>query len=158
MLLRIQRLAPGLSRDPVWRNTHVKPPQDDPLTVEDVEQLGQPVEQQRIGLRARHVDRHRDAQLNRSVDLEELCEFLATADIYVTSYLAAEQIVSGTLAYALGSGKSVVSTPDSYAQKMLGEGRGRLVPFRDPAALAREIGWLLDNKVEGRAMRKNAYP
>lgn len=94
---------------------------------------------------------------NRFVSLEELCEFLGAADIYVTPYLNPEQVVSGTLAYALGAGKAVVSTPYWHAQEMLDEGRGRLVPFRDSRALASEINDLLDNETERHAMRKRAY-
>jgi len=94
---------------------------------------------------------------NRYVDLEELCEFLGAADIYVTPYLSQEQITSGTLAYALGAGKAVVSTPYSYAQEMLADGRGRLVPFQDPDAITHEIEWLLENEQERQAMRKRAY-
>ena len=94
---------------------------------------------------------------DRYVDLEELCQFFGAADIYITPYLGAEQIVSGTLIYALGAGKAVVSTPYSYAQEMLAEGRGRIVPFSDPDAIAREVGWLLDHETERQAMRKRAY-
>ena len=94
---------------------------------------------------------------NRFVSLEELCEFLGAADIYVTPYLNPEQVVSGTLAYALGAGKAVVSTPYWHAQEMLDEGRGRLVPFKDSVALAREVIDLLDNETERHAMRKRAY-
>jgi len=94
---------------------------------------------------------------NRFVDLEELCEFLGAADIYVTPYLNREQIVSGTLAYALGAGKAIISTPYWYAEEMLAEGRGILVPFRDPKALAEQVIYLLDNEVERHAMRKRAY-
>lgn len=94
---------------------------------------------------------------NRYVDLDELCQFLGAADIYITPYLGAEQIVSGTLAYALGAGKAVVSTPYSYAEEVLAEGRGRLVPFQDADAIAREVGWLLDHEIERQAMRKRAY-
>ncbi len=94
---------------------------------------------------------------NRFVELKELCELLGAADIYVTPYLNKEQIVSGTLAYALGSGKATVSTPYWYAEEMLAEGRGRLVPFKDPTALAREINDLFEQEVERHAMRKRAY-
>jgi glycosyltransferase involved in cell wall biosynthesis len=94
---------------------------------------------------------------DRYVDLAELCDYLGAADIYVTPYLGQEQIVSGTLAYALGAGKAVVSTPYSYAQEMLADGRGRLVPFRDPEAIAREVDSLLSDPTEQQAMRKRAY-
>ncbi|MDD5205726.1 MAG: glycosyltransferase family 4 protein, partial [Desulfobacterales bacterium] len=94
---------------------------------------------------------------NRFVDLKELCEFLGAADIYVTPYLNREQIVSGTLAYALGTGKATVSTPYWYAEEMLAEGRGRIVPFQDSAALASQVNDLFAQEVERHAMRKRAY-
>ncbi len=94
---------------------------------------------------------------DRFVNLEDLIDFIGSADIYVTPYLNEEQIVSGTLAYTLGVGKAVVSTPYWYAQEMLADGRGRLVPFRDSHALANEINFLLDNPEERNAMCKRAY-
>ncbi len=94
---------------------------------------------------------------NRFVELKELCEFLGIADIYVTPYLEEAQITSGTLAYAMGTGKAVISTPYWYATEMLAEGRGRIVPFRNPAAMAEQIIELLDNDVARHAMRKKAY-
>jgi glycosyltransferase involved in cell wall biosynthesis len=94
---------------------------------------------------------------NRFVSLEELIEFIGAADIYITPYLNAAQIVSGTLAYTLGAGKAVISTPYWYAEEMLADGRGALVPFRDPAALAEQVIGLLDNEAQRHAMRKRAY-
>lgn len=94
---------------------------------------------------------------NRFVSLEELVEFISAADIYITPYLNEAQIVSGTLAYTLGAGKAVISTPYWYAQEMLSDGRGVLVPFRDPEALAEQVIKLLDNEAERHAMRKRAY-
>ena len=94
---------------------------------------------------------------NRFVALKELCEFLGAADIFVTPYLNREQIVSGTLAYALGAGKAVISTPYWYAEEMLSDGRGRIVPFEDSNTLAAEVIDLLDNEVGRHAMRKRAY-
>jgi len=95
--------------------------------------------------------------VNRFVELKELCEYLGAADLYVTPYLGENQITSGTLAYALGTGKATVSTPYWYATELLDEGRGRLVPFRDSDAIAQELNYLLDNETELHAMRKKAY-
>jgi glycosyltransferase involved in cell wall biosynthesis len=94
---------------------------------------------------------------NRFVSLEELVEFIGAADIYITPYLNQAQITSGTLAYTLGAGKAVISTPYWYAEEMLTEERGALVPFRDPAALAEQVIDLLDNEAKRHAMRKRAY-
>ena len=94
---------------------------------------------------------------NRFVSLEELVEFISMADIYITPYLNAAQITSGTLAYTLGAGKAVISTPYWYAEEMLAEERGLLVPFADPEALAKQVIDLLDNESKRHAMRKRAY-
>lgn len=94
---------------------------------------------------------------NRFVSLEELIEFIGAADIYITPYLNAQQIVSGTLAYTIGAGKAVISTPYWYAEEMLADGRGVLTPFRDPGALADQVIDLLSNEAKRHAMRKRAY-
>ncbi len=94
---------------------------------------------------------------NRFVELKELCEFLGTADIYITPYLEEAQITSGTLAYAMGTGKAVISTPYWYATEMLAEGRGIIVPFKNPDAVAEQIVYLLDNDVNRHTIRKKAY-
>lgn len=94
---------------------------------------------------------------NRFVSLEELIVFISVADIYITPYLNAEQITSGTLAYTLGAGKAVVSTPYWYAEEMLAEERGVLVPFHDPSMLAARVNGLIDNEAGRHAMRKRAY-
>jgi glycosyltransferase involved in cell wall biosynthesis len=94
---------------------------------------------------------------NRFVALEELVQFITAADIYITPYLDEAQITSGTLAYTLGAGKAVISTPYWYAQEMLAEERGALVPFRDPPALAAQVISLLGNEARRHAMRKRAY-
>ena len=94
---------------------------------------------------------------NQFVTLEELVEFIGAADIYITPYQNPAQIVSGTLAYTLGAGKAVISTPYWYAEEMLAEERGALVPFRNPPALAAQVIDLLDNEAKRHAMRKRAY-
>jgi len=95
--------------------------------------------------------------LNRFVKQEELREFLGAADVYVTPYLNEAQITSGTLAYALGAGKAVVSTPYWHATELLAEKRGRLVPFNDVDALAEGVNHYFDNEAEHHATRKRAY-
>ncbi len=94
----------------------------------------------RLGV-ADHVIFH-----DRFVSQEELVDFLAAADIYITPYVQPAQITSGTLAYAVGAGKAVISTPYLYAREILADGRGVLVPWRDPAAIAREVVELIDNE------------
>jgi glycosyltransferase involved in cell wall biosynthesis len=94
---------------------------------------------------------------NRFVALDELVQFISAADIYITPYLDAAQITSGTLAYTVGAGKAVISTPYWYAEEMLADDRGALVPFRDPQALADQVIDLLDNESRRHAMRKRAY-
>lgn len=94
---------------------------------------------------------------NRFVELKKLCEFLGASDIYITPYLNKEQIVSGTLAYALGAGKATISTPYWYAEEILADGKGIIVPFNDSNTIANQIINLLSNAVERHAMRKKAY-
>lgn len=94
---------------------------------------------------------------NRFVALEELKEFIGAADLYLTPYLNEAQITSGTLAYAFGSGKAVISTPYWHAAELLADDRGVLVPFGDAAAIAREVISLLRDDPRRHAMRKHAY-
>ncbi len=102
------------------------------------------------------INRHVIFQ-NSFVALRELGEFLGIADIYISPYPEEAQITSGTLAYAMGTGKAIISTPYWYAVEMLAEGRGKIVPFKNPNALAEQINALLDNDGQRHAMRKKAY-
>jgi len=109
-----------------------------------------------ISLAERHrVEKHVIFH-NRYVSAGELQDFLGAADIYVTPYLDKSQITSGTLAYAFGSGKVVVSTPYWHAEELLAQGRGVLVPFHDPSAMAASIGDLLDDPAGMRRMGEQA--
>jgi glycosyltransferase involved in cell wall biosynthesis len=89
---------------------------------------------------------------NRFVSQHELTDFLSATDIYITPYLQPEQSTSGTLAYAVGAGKAVISTPYIYARELLADGRGTLVPWRDSAAIAREVLALRNDDDGRRAM------
>jgi glycosyltransferase involved in cell wall biosynthesis len=81
---------------------------------------------------------------NRFVTPEDLKEFVSATDIYLTPYLNQAQITSGTLAQVFGAGKAVISTPYWHAQELLADGRGILVPFAQPAAIAAAVGEYLD--------------
>jgi glycosyltransferase involved in cell wall biosynthesis len=94
---------------------------------------------------------------NRFVNDEELIEHVGAADIYITPYRHEAQVVSGTLAIALGAGKAIVSTPYWHAKELLAESRGVIVPFQDPGAIADAVLSLLENDAKRHAMRKRAY-
>src|SRR5512133_611361 len=94
---------------------------------------------------------------NRFVSLDDLKEFIGATDIYLTPYLNEAQITSGTLAYVFGAGKAVVSTPYWHAQELLADGRGILVPFRDPHAIAEGVCRFLDDSEHMRATREKAH-
>jgi glycosyltransferase involved in cell wall biosynthesis len=94
---------------------------------------------------------------DRFVSPEEMAEFIGAADIYITPYRYEAQVVSGTLAYALGAGKAIISTPYWHAIELLDDRRGMLVPFQNPDAIAQKTIELLDTPALRHAMRKRAY-
>ena len=99
-----------------------------------------------LGVRAnvRFVDKY--------LTKEEVIKYLHLSDIYLTPYLSKEQAVSGTLAYAVGCGRVVVSTPYRYAREMLGDGRGMLAEFRDAASLATCMRYILQHPLRKKEM------
>lgn len=94
---------------------------------------------------------------NRFVDLKELKEFISVADIHITPYLNPAQITSGALAYSVGAGKAVVSTPFWYAKEILSNNKGVLIPFENPDALAEQVVDLLENESKRHSIRRRAY-
>jgi glycosyltransferase involved in cell wall biosynthesis len=107
---------------------------------------------------ARDLGVHNHVQFHdRDVNLPELCEWLGVADVYVTPYLSEDQIVSGTLAYAMGAGNAVVSTPYWYAVEMLANGRGTIADFGDSEAFAEAVSFLLRDELERHSIRRRAY-
>jgi len=95
--------------------------------------------------------------VDRYLDFDELVGYLAATDIYLTPYLNPVQIVSGTLAYAVGCGKAIVSTPYLYAKELLAHNRGFLCEFRDADSIARQLNMLLDDPALRRATERRAY-
>ena len=95
--------------------------------------------------------------VDKYLDDEELLAYLAATDIYLTPYLNPVQIASGTLAYAVGCGKAVVSTPYLYAQELLANQRGFLCEFRDSESIASHLIALLDDPALRRCVERRAY-
>jgi len=95
--------------------------------------------------------------INCFVTDEKLHQFLNAADYYLTPYLHKEQLTSGTLAFAMGIGKAVISTPYWHAEELLADGRGILVPFQDHKAITAAMIGLLDDPAACNAMRRRAF-
>ncbi len=101
---------------------------------------------------------HYNVQLvDKYLDFDEVVSYLAATDIYLTPYLNPAQIVSGTLAYAVGCGKAIVSTPYLYAQELLAHNRGFLCDFRDAGSITARLNMLLDDPSLRRATERRAY-
>lgn len=94
---------------------------------------------------------------NQFVSDERLNNFLCATDIYVTPYQNKEQLTSGTLAFAVGSGKAVVSTPYWAAEELLDEGRGKIIAFNDNKGLSEAIIGLLKDETIFNGCRRRAY-
>jgi glycosyltransferase involved in cell wall biosynthesis len=95
--------------------------------------------------------------LDEYLELPQLLDYLQAADIYVTPYANPAQVTSGTLSYAVGMGKPVVSTPYVHAREILSDDHGILVPFRDSQALAAAINRLLDDDALRAGFAARAY-
>jgi glycosyltransferase involved in cell wall biosynthesis len=95
--------------------------------------------------------------INRYLPFDELVQYLRATDIYLTPYLNPAQIVSGTLAYAIGCGKAVISTPYLYAKELLSFNRGLLADFRDSDSIARSVLALLDDPALRASIERRAY-
>jgi len=94
---------------------------------------------------------------NRYLTKNEIVSYLMATNIYLVPYLNPNQIASGTLAYAVGAGRAAISTPFIYAQELLGDGRGVLVPFRDSEAIADALELLMGDPVLRADMAMAAY-
>ena len=94
---------------------------------------------------------------NRFVDDQELHNFLCAADVYVTPYMNEKQLTSGTLSFAVGAGKAVVSTPYWAATELLADGRGKLIEFENSEQIAETIIGLLQDDSQFYSLRRQAY-
>jgi len=94
---------------------------------------------------------------NRFLTKRELIKYLQATDIYLLPYISPNQISSGTLVYALGAGRAVISTPYLHAKEVLAEGRGLFCKFKNPASIAEGIDKLLADERLRSDMEKKAY-
>ncbi len=94
---------------------------------------------------------------DRYLPLNEIIKFLQATDIYISTSLDPNQTVSGTLSYALGTGRCIVSTAFSQAKEIINDDTGRLVDFRNPDAYADAVLKLLENKNQLEEMYFCAY-
>lgn len=129
----------------VWGKTH-------PVVKQEVgevyrRQLEEQVDRLGLGGHVRFVD--------KLLTQEEVVHSLVMSDIYMTPYLGREQAVSGTLAYGVGYGRVIVSTPYRYATEMLGGGRGLLADFRDAKSLETQLLDVLDHPDKKLQMERN---
>jgi glycosyltransferase involved in cell wall biosynthesis len=121
---------------------------------------------------ARHGEAYRDSLSALATDLgvadhvrfidaffetDDVLDYLAAADIYVTPYLNLAQVTSGTLAYAVGLGKPIVSTPYVHARELFADGSGRLVDFGDSAGFGKAINDLLAGGDATKDLRRRTY-
>ncbi len=118
---------------------------------------GESYREELLGRVERYGLQHNVRLVDKYLAFDELLAYLGATDVYLTPYLNPVQIVSGTLAYAVGMGKAVVSTPYLYARELLANGRGLLAPFRDPEAMATALNALLDDPWLRRATERRAY-
>jgi glycosyltransferase involved in cell wall biosynthesis len=94
---------------------------------------------------------------NRFLTKRELIRYLQATDIYITPYLGPNQASSGTLVYALGAGRAVVSTPYIHAKEVLSHGRGMFCEFKNSDSIAEEVKKLLENDKLRKDVEKKAY-
>jgi glycosyltransferase involved in cell wall biosynthesis len=122
-----------------------------------VRQQGETYRQGLVDLvRARDLTDH-VAFVDEYLTQRQIVDYLLASDVYVTPYLDPNQITSGTLAYALGAGKAIISTRYLHATETLANGRGILVDFRDSAQLAAATLRLLTDPIEKADFERRAY-
>jgi glycosyltransferase involved in cell wall biosynthesis len=107
-------------------------------------------------VRARDLTAH-VAFVDDYLTQRQIVDYLLASDVYVTPYLDPNQITSGTLAYALGAGKAIISTRYLHATETLANGRGILVDFRQAEQLAAATLRLLKDPVEKADLERRAY-
>ena len=95
--------------------------------------------------------------VDRFVGRVELTRWLEAADVFLAPYADPDQSVSGTLSYAMGAGRAIVSTPFAAAAELLADERGVLVPAGSSARLADALDDLLSAPARRVELGRLAY-
>lgn len=94
--------------------------------------------------------------VNKYLTIEEIGDYLYMTDVYLTPYPGRHQAVSGTLSYAIGCGRAIVSTPYDYSLEVLGNGRGLVASQADSEELACLIDRILKDPALKSQLEKKA--
>ena len=94
---------------------------------------------------------------NKYLTLQEIIYHLLATDVYICTNLDKNQIVSGTLSYALGCGKAIISTPSTYAKEILAGEKGLLTEFKNPKSFTKAIDKILSNKELKEKFERKTY-
>jgi len=94
---------------------------------------------------------------NKYLTISEIIKYLKATDIYISSNQDPHQITSGTLVYALGAGRPVISTPFPHAKEVINKNRGILTEFKDSESFTNALLKLLSSPKERKNMGRNAY-
>jgi glycosyltransferase involved in cell wall biosynthesis len=83
---------------------------------------------------------------NRYLTFSEIYKYLANTNIYITPYYTKEQSSSGTLSYAIATGRCIVSTPYVFAREMIERKHiGELADFKSSNSIAVVVNKLIKN-------------
>jgi len=94
---------------------------------------------------------------NKYVKREEIIQYLLATDLFICSNIDPGQVSSGTLSYAVGAGRVVVSTPFLHATELVTPERGELAEFGNPESFKRAILRILSDPKLKEKMEIDAY-
>jgi len=95
--------------------------------------------------------------INKYLELQELLQYLRASDIFISSPQKLQQIVSGTLSYAMGCGRPVITTHFLHARELVTKSNGILVKPNSPKSISEGLVKLLSNDRLRENMGKDAY-
>lgn len=94
---------------------------------------------------------------NKYLTFQEILDYIFATDVFITPYLVPEQTSSGAIAYAMGCGKAIISTPFAYAKEVLAEKRGLFINYNDPESIFLAVDFFLSHPNKRKRMEKLAY-